>query len=80
MGSCIFPPGFNTNPAIEKIMRILLGKLQHLYPLEKQEHHGHHCSLVFVAFANSTSSQNLFLCLVNSFICVPFLFIKAATA
>lgn len=42
MGSCNFPPGFNTNPAIEKIMRILLGKLQHLDPLEKE--------LVFVAF------------------------------
>lgn len=27
MGSCNFPLGYNTNPAIEKIMWILLGKL-----------------------------------------------------
>ena len=38
MGSCNFPLGFNTiNPAIEKIMRMSLGKLQHLYPLEKNK-------------------------------------------
>ena len=36
MGSCNFPWEFNTNPAIEKITRILLGKFTaHVPPWKK---------------------------------------------
>lgn len=34
MGSCNLPPGFTTNPVIEKITRILLGKLLNVNPLQ----------------------------------------------
>lgn len=34
MGSCDLPRGVYTNPVIEKIRRILLGKFQNMQPLQ----------------------------------------------
>jgi hypothetical protein len=66
--------GFNTNPIIEKIMRLLLGKLQCLHPFEKHQH-SVRTQLSLPSLCKLTSH---FCC--SNFTCVSFLVRQAASA
>jgi hypothetical protein len=69
MGSCNLPPGFTTNPVIEKIARILLGKLLNVNPLQ---HKSIVCMFSLLLLCKLHDSHIIFT-LADSFACTSFL-------